>query len=185
LESALPREEVFVKTVSSAVLTAMNEKPDATEYVVFYDLDDTTVKRDIFDKARHIVRPAAVPLIAALHGLDPRIKSGLLTSRSHSYLEKELADPNELAALVPYLDPSKVLSSREVDTYEFASKYVDENDALSRGVKEKIVVCEEVLQTSPNISVILVEDLYGFDKVKSDNRFRVVALDGTNQFFFL
>jgi hypothetical protein len=74
IDGGLPREEAFVRTVSEAVLGAIESKPDASEYVVLYDLDDTTVKRDVFNRSRHIIRPAAVPLIATMHGLDPRIK---------------------------------------------------------------------------------------------------------------
>ena len=182
---ALLREEQFVKSVSGAVLEAMNQMPDATEYIVLFDLDETLARRSLADMTRHLVRPAIVPLIAALQGMDTRITFGLLTSRSQGYLEEELRDPNELKSLTPYLQPERVLSSREVRIREFTSKYLGDElgGGIAGGEAQKIAVCEELLKESDSLSVILVDDLHEFSKVGSDERFRVLALDATNGFW--
>ncbi len=181
----LPCEERFVKDVSGAVLAAMELRPDASEYLVLFDLDETLARRSLSGSGAHVIRPSAVPVIAVLQGLDSRIKFGLLTSRGQKYLDEELSNPNELASLTPYLDPSKVFSSRQVSVYEMTSKYLpdEENFGFAKGVLQKVKICEELLGESEGRSIILVDDFEEFKNVRPDERFRTLHLGADSGFW--
>ena len=155
-------EEVFAKAVLKTLHDAMQDKPDAVEFLILFDLDETLVHRGEFDKSVRLVRPAAIPLMRLLRSLDPRIAIGIVTSRGPNYLQKIVQNPTELAGLLPFMDTKHIYSCRDREVRDYSTKYMSKNnhdiDDLVMDTKRRISVCEEILEASPATSIILVNN---------------------------
>lgn len=182
----LKKEESFVKDVSSSVFEAIGLMPDARQYAIMFDLDETTARKPEKYTGLHLMRPAMGTLLATLKVVDPRISFGVLTIRPLKYLEGELAQPSDLTSIAPFLDKELVVSARgEVVRGEQIPHYDPDAEGASQLVAMKIKVCERLLAEDPGRSILLIDDLVGLDQVQTDHRLTVLQLDSTNDFRIL
>ncbi|HSX33706.1 MAG TPA: hypothetical protein VLF91_05225 [Candidatus Saccharimonadales bacterium] len=183
IDKALRREEAFVKNVTTGVIAAISAAPDATEYLILFDLDETVARRSRdLDRPQHVIRPAVIRLMQYLQQADGRIQGGILSSRSQEHINEHVQPGGELYELTPYLDPSAIYSSRGVDTWSRMPRHTT-NEHASSDFLSKLLICEDRLDAAPGTSIVVVDDLRNMREAIADEHFRAVALGADDGFW--